>query len=1406
MLWEGAVADSGVPPSPSVRQKVQQPVQQRGNPPESSAAPHSSNLGRASGWKGPKMHPYGEDEDIEHYLTTFERIATGCQWPQEEWALHLAPLLSGKARAAYVAMDTEETMDYDKVKTAVLEKFEISAETYRIRFRNMTVKDDETPKELRTRLKDLYEKWMLPKEKTKDQIGDVIVMEQFLRVLNPELRTWVKERNPTTSKEAAEMAEAFLAARRPQRGYMVGKPSSANVFVGKSGGGNGYRAKGPKQSSPITSSSRAREVKQRGPLVCHACGQAGHFKADCPGQQVSKTYMCLSPQCFDLVEEETESLVSSSDQEHTICVFIEGKPCVALLDSGSSRTLVRQDCLPSDTTFCGKVKVWCVHGDNVDYPIANICLQVNEKEYVLTVGVMDKLPYQIVLGRDMPLLGELLAKTEKDREEKNLHVACEGLLVVTRSGSKASQSEPGLSELPYADSEIPDVDRLSRPHIKKSKMQRRQEKVRGTEIAESLPEPEIDELLVVPSNIVQLQREDPSLAPLFAKSTQESAQITDRVREVFIVKNERLYRRSKVGDQLVVPKSLRPIVLQLAHSVPWAGHLGHLKTFSRMATRFFWPQQFSDTVQFCKSCPQCQLTAPSKKGDRAPLIPMPVIDIPFSRVAMDIVGPLERSSSGHRYILVLCDYATRYPEAFPLRRVKARQIANCLIQMFSRVGIPKEILTDQGSNFTSNLLKEVYKLLGITGIKTSPYHPQTDGLVERFNKTLKSMLRRFVRESGKDWDQWLPFLLFAYREVPQASTGFSPFQLLYGHNVRGPLDVLREAWEEASPEKQCSSLSYVLKMRDKLEQFQELAHCHLVSAQQRQKQNYDKTARRRAFKEGQKVLLLLPTTESSLLAKWQGPFVVNRKVGPVTYELNMPDRRKKHQVFHVNMLREWIEKPEQSLQLWARVVLQEEEPQEQFFPTSTEEELFPDLGHLSPEQQEELAAVMPQELFSTKPGYTHLIQHDIRLRCPNQPPIRDTTSRVPAKLMPALKQEVEEMLATGIIEPSRGEWCSPVVLVPKKNDARQRFCVDFSKLNAVSVFDAYPMPRVDELIERLGNAKYLTTLDLCKGYWQVPLTESSRDLTTFRVPSGLYRFRTMPFGLHGAPATFQRLVDLVLTGADGYAAAYIDDIVVFSETWEDHVKHLADVLQRIRTAGLVINPGKCHIAQTEVEYLGYVIGGGVIRPQVSKVENLASCPPPTTKKKLRSFLGLAGWYRRFIPSFSTRSAILSDLTRKSCPNKIKWTPECEAAFMDLKNCLCNEPVLQCPDFTCPFIVQTDASGVGLGAVLLQGDGEDQRPVQYISRKLFPREMKYSTIEKEALAIKWALDTLKYYLLGGEFVLETDHRALQWMSRMRDTNARITRWYLSLQPYCFKIRYRAGKKNVVADFLSRSYEE
>lgn len=283
-------------------------------------------------------------------------------------------------------------------------------------------------------------------------------------------------------------------------------------------------------------------------------------------------------------------------------------------------------------------------------------------------------------------------------------------------------------------------------------------------------------------------------------------------------------------------------------------------------------------------------------------------------------------------------------------------------------------------------------------------------------------------------------------------------------------------------------------------------------------------------------------------------------------------------------------------------------------------------------------------------------------------------------------------------------------------------------------------------------------------------------------------------------------MDPVLRDTSAFGAAYLDDIVLYSDSWEQHLEHLCPVLGCLHAAGLTVNPAKCAFAASETEYLGHIIGNGMIRPQVSKIQAIESCPLPQTRKQLRSFLGMAGFYRHFIPQFSTRAALLSDLTRSRSPNQIQWTEEAMAAFHDIWQSMSKQPVLYGPNINDHFFVQTDTSDRGLGAVLLQRPPENRHPVAYISRKLFPREVRYSTVEKEGLAIKWALDSFRYYLLGREFTLETDHKALQWMERMKDTNGRITRWYLALQPFRFSIQHIPGKENQTADYLYRCTSE
>ena len=439
------------------------------------------------------------------------------------------------------------------------------------------------------------------------------------------------------------------------------------------------------------------------------------------------------------------------------------------------------------------------------------------------------------------------------------------------------------------------------------------------------------------------------------------------------------------------------------------------------------------------------------------------------------------------------------------------------------------------------------------------------------------------------------------------------------------------------------------------------------------------------------------------------------------------------------------------------------------------------------------------DVFSNQPGRTNVIEHRIILT--TDKPIRQCPYRIPQAYREKVKKEIEEMEENGIIRKSKSEWASPLVIVPKK-DGSLRLCVDFRRLNAVSEFDAYPMPLVEEVLDRMGSANYLSTLDMTKGYWQIPLAEESKDKTAFITPFGLYEFNVMPFGLHGAPATFQRLMDNLLMDQREAADAYIDDVTVANVTFDDHLRDLRKLFSSLRQAGLKVKPRKTHIGMEHVDLLGHHVGQGLIRPDAAKVNAVFNWPQPKTKSELRSFLGLVGYYRKFVPDFSELTSSLYDLLKKNMPEQLIWNSSLVYVFNSLKKLLCSEPVLLAPNFSKEFTLQTDASKNGLGAVLSQLDGNGaDHPVAYASRKLRPAEKNYSTIEQECLAIKWAVDKFSNYLLGRTFIIETDHAPLKWLDQHQH-NARVARWSLALQPYAFEIRHRSGARNQNADALSR----
>ncbi len=396
------------------------------------------------------------------------------------------------------------------------------------------------------------------------------------------------------------------------------------------------------------------------------------------------------------------------------------------------------------------------------------------------------------------------------------------------------------------------------------------------------------------------------------------------------------------------------------------------------------------------------------------------------------------------------------------------------------------------------------------------------------------MLRRVAADDKQDWDQMLPYVLFGIREVPQASTGFTPFELLFGRQPRGLLDVAKEAWEQ-QPAAHRSTIEHVREMRERIDRVMPLVREHLTKAQQAQQRHYNRAAQPREFQPGDHVLVLVPTAACKFLAKWQGPYTVTERVGPVTYRVRQPGRRKEDQLYHINLLKRWVG------------------TRAQLSTLTTIDPVVVDINrHLSAAQKKELQHLVGQfsDVFSPLPGRTHVLQHDVRT--PPGTIVRQRPYRVPEARRHSIEEEVQEMLRLGVIEPSRSPWSSPIVMVPKP-DGTLRFCNDFRRLNEVSEFDGYPMPRVDELLDRLGRARFISTLDLTKGYWQVPLTEQAKPKTAFSTPNGHWQYRVIPFGLHGAPATFQWMMDILLRPHQSYAAAYLDDVVVHSRagriTW-----------------------------------------------------------------------------------------------------------------------------------------------------------------------------------------------------------------------------------------------------------------
>ena len=440
-----------------------------------------------------------------------------------------------------------------------------------------------------------------------------------------------------------------------------------------------------------------------------------------------------------------------------------------------------------------------------------------------------------------------------------------------------------------------------------------------------------------------------------------------------------------------------------------------------------------------------------------------------------------------------------------------------------------------------------------------------------------------------------------------------------------------------------------------------------------------------------------------------------------------------------------------------------------------------------------------KSIFSEKPG--RFGNYKFTIDTGDSRPIKCAPRPMTAAKRDILGCLLQKMIDEELVEKAHGPWSFNPVIVSKKN-GKFRLCVDYRPLNKVTIPDNYCMPRIDDILACLAKAKYISVFDLSAGFHHLEIVHHDRAKTAFNTPWGLWQFTRMPFGVINGPGKFQRALDDILGDFKWqFVIAYVDDLIVYSETLEDHIVHLQKLFERLHASNVKLNPSKVQFFKNKVSFLGFIIENGECSPDPEKLKSLEGYGIPVNRKDVQRFLGFAGYYRQFIENFSLIAKPLTNLLKKEV--EFIWSDQCQAAFDKLRIALIKAQSLHLPDLNKPFVVQTDASDKGLGCALLQSIEGILCPIYFASRTLSPPEQNYSTTEKECLAIIYAIRKFRPYLEYSHFIIQTDHQALSWLKNLKEPVGRLARWALELQGYNFEVQYKPGRLNKTADALSRS---
>lgn len=1352
---------------------------------------------------------FPQEAEVPVWFETVECLFERYAVPREIQAHLVYPLIA--TRLAYLCAGMKDgEFTFAHLRSVVLAELRLSADEYRKRFSTAFKKRDETWKQFSTRLAS-YLQYYLEARDAKDfpKLTSLLVADRMKEAMGEDAREYVTLREGKEWLNPADIADllaVYNAAKSAPRGQGAGEKRGAGAENRFHDGGRNDQKKPTGDGRPPARPSNAPLRSWRN---CDMCGSPSHRAAECPrAREPGPSASGARVQNVELRETGSDRLTlrvskvleerpapSALTRVHVMC---GGKVIQALVDSGAEITVVRESLLPIEVGEpSGSVTLVSAFGQKVNAKLVTL---------------------------PMWLLTELDAPTsQKVHETVSVICALTDDLAPHTDCLLALDAWEALSTSARRDTTPPGADTFGGAQSAGA-VGLVKEADGATDSAESPTEQENACQAETPRDEPRAQDVGPALSGAgrrleLARAQGEDPTLAKAFRDARIAKGGMfvedglLYHQDRIAGnrvtQLVLPRERRGDVLLLAHESPWGGHLGTRKTMARIKYSFYWPAMEADVKRHCSSCPACQLRADRRTGDRVPISPLTRPEWPFQCVNMDVIGPLDPPSArGHRYALCVVDLHTRWPEVICLRSLTAKATCEALLEIFSRTGVPERICCDQGTNFTAGLTREFLARLGCTPRFSTPDHPESNGSVERWNRVFKNMLHHVIRDEAGQWDKFVPYLLWAYREVPHETTGASPFELLYGRTPTGPLSILRDSWTgqvEVPDTLREAPAAYLHSLREKMERAADTARLTANRQQRGYASYYNRRAKAKQFEVGERVVVFVSDPATKLHAKWSGPHTVVDRMRDHSYVVEMDEG--KRTTVHANKLRAYRARADQ-----IGVIYHEDDDfgEVGYTPRMHVGEKGHTGGfsgvpleHLSPVEAGDVATLLNEfeDLFQEKPRIANVGAHSIVLKdgCGRKAPHR---YRIPEALKGEVTKQVGELLDLGLIYPIESEFSHPVVCVSKK-DGSVRMCVDFRNLNDVTRDDAFPMSLPQELVLRVGRANYITLIDLKRGYWQVPMAPESEHYTAFVTHEGQYAWRVMPFGLKNAAATFQRIMNTLLASHREYACAYLDDVAIFSESWREHLRHLRAVFCTLRTASLTIAPNKCQMALPSIAYLGHVIGSGKHAPDPTKVEAIQGLKRPVTKREVRSALGLCGYYRDYVPNYAEIARPLTELTAKRVPNTVPWDQRAEDAFEALKQALGGAAALSTPDPRRPYWLFTDASDFAVGACLAQkSDDGKEVPISFASYKFSPTQARWATIEKEAFAVVWALRRFDNWLFGAEVRVVSDHNPLSYLTSSTPNSAKLIRWALALQRYNLTLTHRKGRAHGNADALSR----